>query len=106
MRSVAAKQRLGGGFRLALGGQFRLQPADLRAQQLDSLAQLADRQQRQVLQDAELVDQVRCVSAMFTLHAGMFVLNDLEGDPEAKRKAVLEVATDLITQAHRGPHTA
>src|SRR5262245_55998348 len=35
---------------------------------------------------AELVDQVRCVSAMFTLHAGMFVLNDLEGDPEAKRK--------------------
>jgi AcrR family transcriptional regulator len=56
--------------------------------------------------DAELVDQVRCVSAMFTLHAGMFVLNDLEGDPEAKRKAVLEVATDLITQAHRGPHTA
>jgi AcrR family transcriptional regulator len=51
--------------------------------------------------DAELIDQVRCVSAMFTLHAGMFVLNDLEGDPEAKRKAVLEVATDLVTQAHR-----
>jgi hypothetical protein len=52
--------------------------------------------------DADLIDQVRCVSAMFTLHAGMFVLNDLEGDPEAKRKAVLEVATDLVTQAHRG----
>ncbi|EPD56478.1 TetR/AcrR family transcriptional regulator [Streptomyces sp. HGB0020] len=52
--------------------------------------------------DADLIDQVRCVSAMFTLHAGMFALNDLEGDPETKRKAVLEVATDLVTQAHRG----
>ncbi|WP_330283060.1 TetR/AcrR family transcriptional regulator [Streptomyces sp. NBC_00588] len=52
--------------------------------------------------DADLIDQVRCVSAMFTLHAGMFALNDLEADPETKRKAVLEVATDLVTQAHRG----
>ena len=52
--------------------------------------------------DAALVDQVRCVSALFTLHAGMFVLRDLEGDPEEQRAAVLEVATDLITQAHRG----
>ncbi|MHC3472959.1 TetR/AcrR family transcriptional regulator [Streptomyces sp. 7R007] len=54
--------------------------------------------------DAELIDQVRCVSAMFTLHAGMFVLNDIEADPEAKRKAVLEVATDLVTRAHEGAH--
>ncbi|MEU6103274.1 TetR/AcrR family transcriptional regulator [Streptomyces flaveolus] len=52
--------------------------------------------------EADLVDQVRCVSAMFTLHAGMFVLQDMEGDPEKRRDAVLEVATDLITQAHRG----
>lgn len=52
--------------------------------------------------DAELVDQVRCISAMFTLHAGMFVMQDVEGDPEDKRKAVLEVATDLVTQAHQG----
>ncbi len=51
---------------------------------------------------ADLVDQVRCVSAIFTMHAGMFVLQDLEGDPEAKRKAVLEVATGLVTQAHQG----
>lgn len=50
--------------------------------------------------DADLVDQVRCVSALFTLHAGMFVMRDVEGDPEDKRKAVLEVATDLVTQAH------
>ncbi|GAA3802071.1 TetR family transcriptional regulator [Streptomyces coacervatus] len=54
--------------------------------------------------DSELIDQVRCVSAMFTLHAGMFALNDIEADPEAKRKAVLEVATDLVTQAHRAAH--
>jgi len=52
--------------------------------------------------EADLVDQVRCVSAMFTLHAGMFVLQDMGGDPEKRREAVLEVATDLITQAHRG----
>jgi AcrR family transcriptional regulator len=52
--------------------------------------------------DADLVDQVRCVSALFTMHAGMFFLKDLEGDPEDKRKAVLEVATDLVTRAHRG----
>ena len=52
--------------------------------------------------DAPLVDQVRCVSAMFTLHAGMFVLQDLVGDAEEKRKAVLEVAIGLVTQAHEG----
>jgi AcrR family transcriptional regulator len=52
--------------------------------------------------DADMVDQVRCVSALFTMHAGMFLLKDLEGDPEDKRKAVLEVATDLVTRAHQG----
>jgi len=51
---------------------------------------------------ADLVDQVRYTSAIFTLHAGMFFLQDLAGDPEQKRKAVLEVAADLVTQAHRG----
>ncbi|MFD4556922.1 TetR/AcrR family transcriptional regulator [Streptomyces sp. NPDC058469] len=51
---------------------------------------------------ASLVDQVRSLSAIFTLHAGMFAVQDLEGDPEDKRKAVLEVATDMITQAHAG----
>ncbi|MFE9309400.1 TetR/AcrR family transcriptional regulator [Streptomyces sp. NPDC088353] len=51
---------------------------------------------------ANLADQVRCVSAIFTLHAGMFVMQDIEGDPEERRKAVLEVAIDLVTQAHRG----
>lgn len=50
--------------------------------------------------DAPLVDQVRCLSAIFTMHAGMFALNDFDGDPEDKRKAVLEVAVDLVTRAH------
>ncbi|MEV7993639.1 TetR/AcrR family transcriptional regulator [Streptomyces sp. NPDC086077] len=53
--------------------------------------------------DATLADQVRCVSAIFTLHAGMvFVMQELEGDPEEKREAILEVAVDMVTQAHRG----
>ncbi|MEV5434196.1 helix-turn-helix domain-containing protein [Streptomyces sp. NPDC052701] len=52
--------------------------------------------------EADLVDQVRCVSALFTLHAGMFALRDLEGDPEDKHRAVLEVAIDLVSQAHEG----
>lgn len=52
--------------------------------------------------EAPLTDQVRCISALFTMHAGMFVLKDVEGDPEDKRKAVLEVAIDLVTQAHGG----
>lgn len=52
--------------------------------------------------DADLVDQVRCVSALLTMHAGMHVLQHVESDPEEKRKAVLEVAIDLITQAHQG----
>ncbi|MFH8219790.1 TetR/AcrR family transcriptional regulator [Streptomyces sp. NPDC018057] len=56
--------------------------------------------------EASLTDQVRCISALFTLHAGMFVMQDLEGDPEERRKAVLEVSIDLVTQAHRGAHGA
>ncbi|MET8814156.1 TetR/AcrR family transcriptional regulator [Streptomyces sp. NPDC004549] len=50
--------------------------------------------------EAQLTDQVRCISALFTLHAGMFVMQDLEGDTEKKRQAVLEVAIDMVTQAH------
>ncbi|MEU3347032.1 helix-turn-helix domain-containing protein [Streptomyces sp. NPDC006700] len=55
---------------------------------------------------ASVADQVRCISAIFTLHAGMFVMQDIEGDPEERRKAVLEVAIDLVTQAHRGTQGA
>ncbi|MER5775798.1 helix-turn-helix domain-containing protein [Streptomyces sp. NPDC002039] len=50
--------------------------------------------------DGPLTDQVRCVSALFTLHAGMMFLQHVEGNPEETRQAALEVATDLITRAH------
>ncbi len=50
--------------------------------------------------ESPMIDQVRCFSALFTMHAGMFALKDVDGDPEDKRKAVLEVAVDLVTQAH------
>jgi AcrR family transcriptional regulator len=51
---------------------------------------------------AVLPDQVRGLSALYTLHAGVFVMNrHLQGDPEAKRLAVLSVAEELVTAAHR-----
>ena len=50
--------------------------------------------------DAPLTDQVRCFTALFTMHAGMMALKDAEGDPEEKRKAALEVAVELVTKAH------
>ncbi|MFE7776452.1 TetR/AcrR family transcriptional regulator [Streptomyces sp. NPDC057445] len=53
--------------------------------------------------DLSMADQVRCVSALFTMHAGTFFMQSVEGDPEEKREAVLEVAIDLVTQAFQGP---
>jgi AcrR family transcriptional regulator len=50
--------------------------------------------------DFAVRDRVRCVSAIFTLHAGMFFMDNVEGDTEEKREAVLEVALDLLNQAH------
>ncbi|WP_329067015.1 TetR/AcrR family transcriptional regulator [Streptomyces sp. NBC_01429] len=50
--------------------------------------------------DAPLTDQIRCLSALFTIHAGMFALKDTEGDPEEKREAVLEVSYELVNRAH------
>ncbi|MBX7473404.1 MULTISPECIES: TetR/AcrR family transcriptional regulator [unclassified Streptomyces] len=50
--------------------------------------------------DASMADRIRCFTALFSMHAGMFVLKDMEGDPEEKRISVLEVASDLVTQAH------
>ena len=56
---------------------------------------------------APLTDQVRCFTALFTMHAGMMALRDAEGDPEEKREAALEVAMDLVTRAHdQGPDGA
>ncbi|NBM17178.1 TetR/AcrR family transcriptional regulator [Streptomyces sp. GC420] len=55
--------------------------------------------------DASMKDRVRCISALFTMHAGMFFMRNVEGDPEEKREAVLEVALDLVTQAYGGSAT-
>lgn len=51
--------------------------------------------------DADLVDRVRCVSALFTMHVGMHILQDTDGDLDERREAALQVATDLVTQSHR-----
>ncbi|WP_051951244.1 TetR/AcrR family transcriptional regulator [Actinacidiphila yeochonensis] len=51
--------------------------------------------------DAPVTAQVRSVTALMAMHAGMFVTQNVEGDPEEKRSAVLDVALDLVTQAHR-----
>ncbi|MFD3948244.1 TetR/AcrR family transcriptional regulator [Streptomyces sp. NPDC058579] len=53
--------------------------------------------------DFSMTDRVRCVSAIFTLHAGTFFMQNVEGDTEEKHEAVLEVALDLLTQAHHAP---
>ncbi|MCX2182350.1 TetR/AcrR family transcriptional regulator [Streptomyces sp. SKN60] len=50
---------------------------------------------------APIKDKVRAVSAIFALHAGTFFMQNVEGDPEEKQEAVLEVALDLIEQAEQ-----
>lgn len=40
------------------------------------------------------------MTALFSMHAGMFAMQNLEGDPEEKRNALLEVATELVTAAN------
>ncbi|GAA2606953.1 TetR/AcrR family transcriptional regulator [Streptomyces axinellae] len=52
--------------------------------------------------DAPLADQVRCASALFTMHSTLFVLEGAAGGPDEKRKAALEVAEELVTSAHHG----
>ncbi|MBY8880182.1 TetR/AcrR family transcriptional regulator [Actinacidiphila acidipaludis] len=49
--------------------------------------------------EAPMAAQVRSVTALFAMHAGMFVTQNVEGDPEEKRAAILEVALDLVAQA-------
>ncbi len=51
--------------------------------------------------EAPTKDRVRAMSAVFTLHAGTFFMQSEEDDPEERQEAVLEVALDLIEQAHR-----
>ncbi|MFF5422204.1 TetR/AcrR family transcriptional regulator [Streptomyces misionensis] len=55
--------------------------------------------------EAPMKDRVRAMSSIFTLHAGTFFMQNAdEGDPEEKQEAVLEVALDLIDEAHRASY--
>lgn len=50
--------------------------------------------------DATAVDQVRCSSALFTLHSRIFGRLHLPGDEKEKRAATLAVAMELVAAAH------
>ncbi|NSC23182.1 TetR/AcrR family transcriptional regulator [Streptomyces albus subsp. chlorinus] len=54
-------------------------------------------------EDAALSDQVRCASALFTMHSAFFTMGSAKGGLEEKRQAALEVAQELVTAAHHGP---
>ncbi|MDF4254176.1 MULTISPECIES: TetR/AcrR family transcriptional regulator [unclassified Streptomyces] len=55
-------------------------------------------------EDAALSDQVRCSSALFTMHSSLFALESSGAGVEEKRRAALEVARELVTSAHHhGP---
>jgi len=49
--------------------------------------------------DASMTAQVRSLTALFAMHAGMFAMQNIEGDPGEKRAAILEVALDLLAHA-------
>ncbi|MEU4209732.1 TetR/AcrR family transcriptional regulator [Streptomyces sp. NPDC026206] len=46
--------------------------------------------------ETSVATQVRFTSAMLTVHFGAFALDTLQGDPEVKRAALLEVALEII----------
>jgi len=49
--------------------------------------------------EASMTAQVRSITALFAVHAGMFAMQNIDGDPEDQRAAILEVALDLLAQA-------
>jgi AcrR family transcriptional regulator len=53
--------------------------------------------------DSSLTDQVRCITALFSIHAGIHVMQNIEADPDSRRAAILEVAQGLVADAERGP---
>jgi AcrR family transcriptional regulator len=67
-------------------------------ERMSALAQLV------IEADAPLIDNVRGISALFTVHFGTFALRDLDGEPQQKRRAILDVAIELITPRVADPH--
>jgi AcrR family transcriptional regulator len=70
---------------LAIGESFR--------RRLKSLSELLKEP------DAPMTAQVRSLTALLAMHAGMHAMQNIEGDPEEKRAAILAVALDLVAQA-------
>ncbi|WP_218004928.1 TetR/AcrR family transcriptional regulator [Actinomadura macra] len=50
--------------------------------------------------DATVLEQVRALSALFTVYFGTFALDAMEGAREEKRAALLQVAWEQIDAAH------
>lgn len=55
---------------------------------------------------SSLNDKARNVIALFTVQFAMFALQDVKAEPEDKRKAVLDVATELLASGHTSHSTA
>ncbi|MBY8884669.1 TetR/AcrR family transcriptional regulator [Streptomyces sp. PTM05] len=51
--------------------------------------------------EADLTAQARSVGALFTVHFGGFAMRETAGTAEAKRRALLEVAAELVERAAR-----
>ncbi|WP_399931227.1 TetR/AcrR family transcriptional regulator [Streptomyces kanamyceticus] len=49
-----------------------------------------------------LVEQLRCMGALLTLHFGTFALPHFEGSEDEKREALLSIAMEMVERAH-GP---
>ncbi|MGV4929390.1 TetR/AcrR family transcriptional regulator [Streptomyces sp. BHT-5-2] len=50
--------------------------------------------------DTSLTDQLRCMSALLTLHFGTFALPNIAGDAQEKRSALLEITMEMVAAAH------
>lgn len=50
--------------------------------------------------DTSLTDQLRCMSALLTLHFGTFALPNITGDAQEKRSALLEITMEMVAAAH------
>ncbi|QKG22428.1 TetR/AcrR family transcriptional regulator [Actinomadura verrucosospora] len=50
--------------------------------------------------DASVLDQIRSVSALFTVYFGTFAVSSMDGTLEEKRAALLQVAREQIDSAH------
>jgi AcrR family transcriptional regulator len=55
---------------------------------------------------APLTAQVRSITALSAMHWGVFAMQNVEGDPEEKRAAILEVALDLLAEAEAAAEAA